>query len=249
VRDDELASQACGARPPATRDGCARRGRSTARAQAQIRRDDQGCADSAAGGRREFRRASLVSLNKLEQFRTPPVAGTFPTIFRTQDADAMSFIMRRYASVRLAETLDRFNRPGRAIMKDGLYDDGLVRSHRWIDPSQHKIGKSNQANALRALREQAEDLDKALADAAKETGVADAAFMALKALCAAPAGDLKACAAAFATAQTEKADAQAELAALDSAGDGGLREKKSAQQRLKNVRLSNRKLLPPRSGR
>jgi len=53
-------------------------------------------------GRREFRRASLVSLNKLEQFRTPPVAGTFPTIFRTQDADAMSFIMRRYGSVCLA---------------------------------------------------------------------------------------------------------------------------------------------------
>jgi hypothetical protein len=191
-------------------------------------------------GRREFRRASLVSLNKLEQFRTPPVAGTFPTVFRTQDVDAMSFIMRRYGSVRLAETLDQFNRPGRAIMKDGLYDDGLVRTHRWIDPSEHKIGKSAQANALRALREQAEDLEKSLADAAKEAGVADAAFMALKTLCAAPASDLKGCAAAFATAQTEKADAQARIAALDSAGDGGLREKKSAQQRLKNVRLAER---------
>jgi len=83
-------------------------------------------------------------------------------------------------------------------MKDGLYDDGLVRTHRWIDASQHKIGKSAQANALRSLQEQAEDIDKSLDDAAKEAGVADGAFIALKALCAAPAGELKACAAAFA---------------------------------------------------
>src|SRR5258707_8794045 len=34
VRDDGLASQACGARTPATRDGLAGRGRGTARAQA-----------------------------------------------------------------------------------------------------------------------------------------------------------------------------------------------------------------------
>src|SRR4029077_17577429 len=50
VRDDGLASQACGARPPAARDGWAGRGRGTARAQAQIRRDDQGRADGAVGG-------------------------------------------------------------------------------------------------------------------------------------------------------------------------------------------------------
>jgi len=146
-----------------------------------------------------------------------------------------------HAAVRFGlsrETLDQFNLPGRAIMKDGLYDDGLVRTHRWIDASQHKIGKSAQANALRSLQEQAEDIDKSLDDAAKEAGVADGAFIALKALCAAPAGELKACAAAFAAAQTEKADAQAKLTALDSAGDGGLREKKGAQQRLKNVRLA-----------
>src|SRR5260370_39828449 len=60
-------------------------------------------------GRREFHRASLVSLNKLELFRTPPVAGTFPTIFRSQDADAVAFIMRRDGSVRLAKTVAQFN--------------------------------------------------------------------------------------------------------------------------------------------
>jgi DNA replication protein DnaC len=50
VRDDGLASQACGARTSATRDCRAGAGRGIARAQAHIRRDDQGCADSSVGG-------------------------------------------------------------------------------------------------------------------------------------------------------------------------------------------------------
>ncbi|SDI97939.1 Uncharacterized protein YPO0396 [Bradyrhizobium sp. Rc2d] len=192
-------------------------------------------------GRREFRRTSLVSLNKLEQFRAKPERGTFPSIFRTQDPDALSFIMRRYGSVRLADTLDQFNRPGRAIMKDGLYDDGLVRTHRSIDPSQHKIGKAAQASALRALQERAEDLADSLAQVEREAQIADSAFMALKTLCDDPSNDLKAAATAFAAAQVDATDAQARLAALDGAGDGGLRDKKLAQQQLKQRRLTERK--------
>jgi Putative exonuclease SbcCD, C subunit/P-loop containing region of AAA domain/SMC proteins Flexible Hinge Domain len=191
-------------------------------------------------GRREFRRTSLVSLNKLEQFRAKPERGTFPSIFRTQDPDALSFIMRRYGSVRLADTLDQFNRPGRAIMKDGLYDDGLVRTHRSIDASEHKIGKAAQQNALRVLQEQADDLEQSLAPAAREAQLAESAFLALKLLCDSPSGDLKACAAAFAAAQSELADAQAKLAALDEASDGGLRDKKTAQLKLKQIRTDAR---------
>jgi uncharacterized protein YPO0396 len=191
-------------------------------------------------GRRDFRGASLVSLNKLEQFRTPPVARTFPSIFRSQDVDAMSFIMRRYGSVRLADSLSQFNEPGRAIMKDGLYDDGLVRTHRSVEPSSYKIGKSAQANAIRSLREQAEDLGRVLEGVTKAANAADAAYVALKALCAEPCNDLKASAAAFAAAQAEKADAQAGLKALDGADDGGLRDKKKAQQQLKELRRTER---------
>jgi DNA replication protein DnaC len=50
VRDDGLASQACGARIPATGACQAGRGPGAARAQAQILRDHQGCADGAVGG-------------------------------------------------------------------------------------------------------------------------------------------------------------------------------------------------------
>lgn len=193
-------------------------------------------------GRREFRRTSLVSLNKLEQFKSRPDRETFPSIFRTDDPDALSFIMRRYGTVRLAETLDQFNRPGRAIMKDGLYDDGLVRTHRSIDPSQHKIGKAAQANALRTLQDQADELSTSLDQATMEVRVADNAFMALKGLCETAATNLKAHATAYTAAQTDKAEADAKLAALDGAGDGGLRDKKLAQQKLKVQRLAEQKI-------
>ncbi|WP_375787721.1 SbcC/MukB-like Walker B domain-containing protein [Bradyrhizobium sp. Pha-3] len=206
-----------------------------------VDRPDIGAATSIfKEGRREFRRTSLVSLNKLEQFKARPDRGTFPSIFRTDDPDALSFIMRRYGTVRLAETLDQFNRPGRAIMKDGLYDDGLVRTHRSIDPSQHKIGKVAQANALRALQDQADELSTSLDQAAMEVQVADDAFMALKALCETSTTDLKAHAAAYAAALSEKAEADAELSALDGAGDGGLRSKRTAQYDLKQKRIGER---------
>ncbi|MCP1744937.1 transposase InsO family protein [Bradyrhizobium japonicum] len=50
VRDDWLASQACGARAQATRGGWTGRGRGNKKAKTQIWRDDQGRADCAVGG-------------------------------------------------------------------------------------------------------------------------------------------------------------------------------------------------------
>jgi len=50
VRDDWLASQACGARAAATRGGWIGRGRGNKKAKTQIWRDDQGRADCAVGG-------------------------------------------------------------------------------------------------------------------------------------------------------------------------------------------------------
>jgi DNA replication protein DnaC len=50
VRDDGLASQACGAGAPATRDGWTGPGQGNKKARTQIWRDDQGRADGAVGG-------------------------------------------------------------------------------------------------------------------------------------------------------------------------------------------------------
>jgi hypothetical protein len=116
-------------------------------------------------GRRDFPRALLVSLTKLEQFRAPPAPGTFASIFRSDDVDALSFIMRRHGAVRLAHTLAEFDLPGRAIMTDGLYDDGLVRAHRFVPPRDYKIGKSAQVNLVRLMDEELAELRERLAKA------------------------------------------------------------------------------------
>jgi hypothetical protein len=192
-------------------------------------------------GRRDFRGASLVSLNKLDVHRAPPQPGTFPSVFRSEDADAMAFIMRRYGSVRLARTLGEFNDPGRAIMPDGLYDDGLVRTHRASDPSGYKIGKAAQAKALSDLQERADELDELAETAGKAARMADAAHGVLKALCEAPSSTSAAHASAYAAAVKEKAEAVARIAALDGEGDGGLREKRKAQQALKATRMTERR--------
>jgi Putative exonuclease SbcCD, C subunit/P-loop containing region of AAA domain len=191
-------------------------------------------------GRREFRGASLVSLNKLDVLRTEPQPGTFPALFRSQDPDAMAFIMRRYGSVRLAQTLGEFNQPGRAIMKDGLYDDRLVRAHRAANPSDYKIGKTAQANALRELGEQAEALDGLVESTAFAARKADAAHAALRILSDAQASTSAALAMAHAAAIGEQAEAHERIVALDGAGDGGLREKRKAQEALRKSRADER---------
>jgi uncharacterized protein YPO0396 len=191
-------------------------------------------------GRREFRGATLVSLNKLEGNRTPPTPGTFPSLFRAQDHDALAFIMRRYGSVRLAHNLNEFNAPGRALMKDGLYDDGIVRTHRASEPSGYKIGKTAQTKALRGLEDQAWQLDESAEDTGKLARAADAAHGALRALAEDAGVALSVLATTYVAATKERAEANARISALDGTGDGGLRDKRKAHADLKAVRVAER---------
>src|SRR5262245_31277822 len=191
-------------------------------------------------GRREFRGATLVSLNKLEGNRTPPTPGTFPSLFRANDHDTLAFIMRRYGSVRLAKNLDEFNAPGRALMKDGLYDDGIVRTHRASEPSGYKIGKTAQTKALRGLEDQAWQLDESAEDTGKLARSADAAHGALRTLAEDAGVALSVLAATYVAATKERAEANARISALDGTGDGGLRDKRKAHADLKAVRVAER---------
>ncbi|TIM11731.1 SbcC/MukB-like Walker B domain-containing protein [Mesorhizobium sp.] len=110
--------------------------------------------------RRELRQASLVSLNKLERYQDPAQAGWFPSLFRSDDKDALAFLQRRYGNVRLARTMDGFNQPGRALMADGLYDDGLVRGTRLEEASRLKIGKTAQEQLLLEQKRRLEELQE-----------------------------------------------------------------------------------------
>jgi Putative exonuclease SbcCD, C subunit/P-loop containing region of AAA domain len=192
-------------------------------------------------GRREFRGASLVSLNKLDRLSGAPQPGTFPTIFRTDDSDALAFIMRRHGSVRLAETLVQFNEPGRAIMKDGLYDDGLVRTHRAADPSTFKIGKTAQLRLLQDLTADIERLSAEHQRSAAAARLADTAYVELRRLFEDAAADFESIIGDFAKSTREKAEVENRIAALDGEGDGGLRDKQREQRRLKAIRIDERK--------
>jgi putative exonuclease SbcCD C subunit/AAA domain-containing protein len=191
-------------------------------------------------GRREFRGASLVSLNKLESLKGPLQPGMFPSLFRSDDADALAFIVRRHGSVRLADTLDQFNEPGRAIMRDGLYDDGLVRTHRAADPSSFKLGKTVQSQLLRDMAEEAERLSDGYAKLERTMKLADTAYAELHRFFE-RAATFKSMVEEFAAAAQAKSEAEQRVAALDGASDGGLRDKQKAQRKLKSDREDQRK--------
>ncbi|HWL18413.1 MAG TPA: SbcC/MukB-like Walker B domain-containing protein [Bradyrhizobium sp.] len=192
-------------------------------------------------GRREFRGASLVSLNKLDPLRAPPQPGTFPSLFKSDDADALAFISRRHGSVRLADTLDQFNEPGRAIMRDGLYDDGLVRTHRAADPSTFKIGKAVQAQLLRGMTEEAERLSETSARIERAMQLADAAHVELRRFFDERSATFKAIVEEYAGAMRDRNEAEQRIATLDGEDDGGLRNRRKAQRELRNARADQRK--------
>jgi uncharacterized protein YPO0396 len=193
-------------------------------------------------GRREFRGASLVSLNKLDPLKGAPQPGMFPLLFKSDDADALAFIARRHGSVRLAVTLDEFNAPGRAIMKDGLYDDGLVRTHRAAEPSTFKIGKAVQQQLLRDLTDQASRLSEEGARIDGAMKLADRAYAELRRLFDERSPTFKSIVEEFAAAAKDRGEAEQRIATLDGAGDGGLRDKQTAQRKLKADRIDQRNM-------
>jgi energy-coupling factor transporter ATP-binding protein EcfA2 len=191
-------------------------------------------------GRREFRRASLVSLNKLDPSGPGPRAGTFPALFKSDDRDAIAFIIRRHGTVRLADTITQFNEPGRAIMKDGLYDDGLVRTHRAAEPSDFKIGKAAQMQAFRDLKDQAEQLSDTHVKSDSAAKLADTAFVQLGRIFDDKLPSFKTIVGDYEKTALERKELEQRIAALDGAGDGGLKQKRQAQLDLKRHRAGQR---------
>jgi energy-coupling factor transporter ATP-binding protein EcfA2 len=191
-------------------------------------------------GRREFRGASLVSLNKLDPLRAVPQRGMFTSLFKSDDVDALAFIARRHGTVRLADTIVQFNEPGRAIMKDGLYDDGLVRTHRAADPATFKIGKSAQARALQEMADQAERLTETSAKSDGAAKLADTAHVHLRRFFDATLPTFDVISKEFAKSASEKKEFEQLIASLDGKGDGGLRNKRQVQRDLRSNRDAQR---------
>jgi uncharacterized protein YPO0396 len=132
-----------------------------------------------------------------------------------------------------------FNQPGRALMKDGLYDDGLVRSHRSIEPRDHKIGKAAQAAAVATMTEQFRALAVAYGQAETMEAQLVKAALALTNL-----GEGALLAELLEEAAKElgrRSEIVAHIAAIDAAGDGGLRDKLKVQRDFLRLKTAERR--------
>jgi hypothetical protein len=123
--------------------------------------------------RDRFRGCRVANTRKLSTLPAAPAAGTLASTLRSDDPLAMAFIVFRLGTVRLAETQEDLFRPGRAIMRDGTYDDGIVIEVR--RPDGLKIGRGaaelmidvlqrdleSQQQILNVLRQTAEFLNDA----------------------------------------------------------------------------------------
>jgi len=192
--------------------------------------------------RREFRGASLVSLNKIRDTGEAAREGYLPSLIRTDDRDAMLFVLRRYGTVRLAVDMRQFEAEGRALMQDGLYDDGLARNHRAADPADFKIGRSAQAALLLRRQAELEELQDGFAASAGVVRALQEGVAALGELMAPGPGFAELLQQASQTISDQEAT-QAEIAAILERGDDGLGEKVRTNRGLKERALADRKAL------
>ncbi|RRH96900.1 DNA primase [Mesorhizobium tamadayense] len=89
--------------------------------------------------RGRFPGCRVANTRKLRSSVGVPASGSLASVFTSDDAIAMSFVISRLGSVRLARSQVELMADGRAVMDDGSYYDGLVVEIRVA--SDFKIGK------------------------------------------------------------------------------------------------------------
>lgn len=111
--------------------------------------------------RQRFRGCRIVNTRKIDRTAVRPEPGTLASVLRSADPVAMAFVIRRIGNVRLAHTIEDLHRPGRAIMRDGTYDDGLAVEMR--DPvGGDKIGAEAGRAGLGILQAECDQLSDRL---------------------------------------------------------------------------------------
>jgi hypothetical protein len=113
-----------------------------------------------------FRGCRVANTRKLSSLPDEPAGGTLASTLRSDDPLAMAFIVFRLGNVRLAETQDDLFRSGRAIMRDGTYDDGIVIEVR--RPDGLKIGRVAAELMIELLQRDLQEQQQ-LADVHRQT--------------------------------------------------------------------------------
>lgn len=100
--------------------------------------------------RGRLRGCRVVNSRKLSPSEARPEPGTLAGVLASDDPLAMAFVVRRIGGVRLANSVEELHRPGRAVMRDGTYDDGLTVEMREVAGG-YKIGAGAGRIGLSAL--------------------------------------------------------------------------------------------------
>ncbi|ACJ00838.1 SbcC/MukB-like Walker B domain-containing protein [Rhodospirillum centenum] len=112
-----------------------------------------------------LRGCRVVNSRKLSPAEGRPEPGTLAGVLASDDPLAMAFVVRRIGGVRLAYSVEDLHRPGRAVMQDGTYDDGLVVEMRAvaggykIGAGAGRIGLSALERRRNAIKEELEELE------------------------------------------------------------------------------------------
>lgn len=113
--------------------------------------------------RNRLRGCRVLNSRKVSPSDGQPEPGTLAGVLASDDPLAMAFVVRRIGGVRLAYSVEDLHRPGRAVMQDGTYDDGLTVEMRHIAGG-HKIGAGAGRIGLSALENRRRAIGEELAE-------------------------------------------------------------------------------------
>jgi energy-coupling factor transporter ATP-binding protein EcfA2 len=100
--------------------------------------------------RANFRQVRIANTRKLASMDTQAAPGTLASVFRSSDALAKAFVVFRTGNIRLGSSRSDLDKPGRWILDDGTYDDGVV-----IDVKEPRGGRKLGARGLEVSAERA----------------------------------------------------------------------------------------------
>jgi len=107
------------------------------------------------GGRDTYRGCRVANTRRLADLPRDPVAGTLASVLRSEDPLAVAFIVFRAGNVALADTEEELLGGGRAIMRDGAYNSGIV-----VEVLRAQDFKIGRAAAPLMLAELAKSIDE-----------------------------------------------------------------------------------------
>uniref|UniRef100_UPI003AA93526 ATP-binding protein n=1 Tax=Terasakiella pusilla TaxID=64973 RepID=UPI003AA93526 len=99
--------------------------------------------------RRAFSRCRIARTDKLRNMPTSTTPGTLANALASSEPQAVAFVIFRVGSIRLADQLADLGKPGRAIMRDGTYDDGISVTSRSVND--RRLGAGAAALQLQIL--------------------------------------------------------------------------------------------------